>query len=479
MNNNSLYNFIYNHVKNNPISFHMPGHKGRDLFKKYGIADMKHLLPCGDITEIPGADNLFSPEDTILSGQNAYSKLYGSKKTFYSVNGSSAALMAAIFSSCSNGGKAIVARNCHRAVFNAVRLWNIVPIYAFPDEITTLGSRVTGGEIESLLLKNPDTEAVVITSPDYYGNCCDIKTISDTVHSHGAYLIVDEAHGAHLTLFHKNTDNPAILSNSCRLPGGAVEQGADFVINSTHKTLASFTQSAVLNVATDKIPDEVLLDRLQLLESSSPSYLLMLSLELNAVLLENEGNNIFSNWLKDLNNFYERVRNIEKVFVYIPEALYDFTKINLAIGGLSGAEVSLRLNEYGIFPELDSGNFTMMMSGIGNIRSDYEHLLKSVADISKTASKPVLPEPVDSIYLNHPEYRAIPKRAVPVHYSKSSGHVSALSIVPYPPGIPLLCPGEIITQNTVETIKKLIAKPTFISGIDTNGMIFTDGGKTG
>lgn len=496
-----LYNFLCNHISKRPVSFHMPGHKGRDLFKQYNLADIGALLPLGDITEIPGADNLFSPDGVLLSGQAKYAELYGSKKSFYSINGSSAGIMAAVFSACHNGGKAIVSRNCHRAVFNAMRLWNISPVYVYPSAVNPFESRIYPTQIEKLLKAHPDTEAVIITSPDYYGNCSDIKTIADIVHKSGAYLIVDEAHGAHLTLFHKLTK----IDKKLNLPFGALEQGADFVINSTHKTLASFTQSALLNVNTEKIPERILLDRLQLVESSSPSYILMASLELNAILLEEKGAQLFQSWLTDLNWFYEKVSTLPDILIYKPNILYDFTKINLSVSGLSGTDLENELNKYGIFPELTSGNMVMFMTGIGNKRSDYEALLSALNKI--VSSTKALPEALsnfdtginplqldytsaentgdDSIsssnYLNLPAevssdveipvFSGIPKESTLLNYKDCAGYVSAISIVPYPPGIPIICPGEIISDKIIKTIESLIKDKVFISGIDKSGMI--------
>ncbi len=192
-----------------------------------------------------------------------------------------------------------MARNCHKSVFNALTLGGIRPVYAYPEMIGEFGISgvVSPAEIEHLIRENPDAEAVMITSPNYYGVCSDIKSIADIAHRYGKVLIVDEAHGAHLHF-------------SDALPPSAIQSGADLVINSTHKTLASFTQSAALHYNTDLVDQYILEDKLQCIQSTSPSYLLMTSMDISADILEKHRHVLMEEWTRNLTEFYDRIVRI-------------------------------------------------------------------------------------------------------------------------------------------------------------------------
>ena len=271
----SLLDFLPEHAALDPVSFHMPGHKGSQLYKKLGYGEILDKLMDCDITEIPGADNLFQTEDVILEIMEKYRNLYGSKKSYLLVNGSSVGLIAGILSCTKRGDKVIMARNSHKSIFNAMRLGGLAPVYLFPEILEDHG--ILGGispdEAVRLMDENPDAGCVVLPSPNYYGICSDIRAIADACHERNKVLIVDQAHGAHLRFIGEG------------YPMSAEEGGADIVINSTHKTLASWTQTAVMNVMSDRVDLNVIEDNLQILESSSPSYPLMLSLDINADIL--------------------------------------------------------------------------------------------------------------------------------------------------------------------------------------------------
>ena len=216
--------------------------------------------------------------------QEKYASLYGADHSYLLINGTSGGLIASILASVKPGGKLIMARNCHKSVFNAAALGQITPVYAHPDHLQKLG--ITGAvqpeEIRRCLDEAPDAEAVILPSPNYYGICSDIEKIAAIVHEAGKILIVDQAHGAHLKFFHK-------FGYGDGMPLAAEDAGADLVVGSIHKTLASFTQSAVLNLCSRRVDRYVLEDKLQAIQSTSPSYILMGSLDLNADLLLEHG----------------------------------------------------------------------------------------------------------------------------------------------------------------------------------------------
>ncbi len=451
-----IHQFLIEHAQKNTASFHMPGHKGAGIYSRYQYDEfLKRMMDC-DITEIPGADNLFQAEGIIRATQHKYAALYDVAQSYLLINGTSGGLIAAILASVPPEKKLIMARNCHKAVFNALTLGNIRPVYAYPERVP--GQEIAGpisvGEIESLLMDNPDGEAVILPSPNYYGICSDIKAIAEVVHEAGKVLIIDQAHGAHLHFFHK-------YGAGENMPPSAESCGADIVVNSTHKTLASFTQSAVLNLNSNRVDRYHLEDKLQAIQSTSPSYLLMASLDINAELLENHGKVLMEEWKENLNDFYHRAAGIPGLSIMKAPNL-DRTKINLDLSGLgfTGAVLEHSLNERGIFPELYAGNLLMCMTGIGNTREQMDRLLKALSEISKAGAKekivnkqcdmadqPVLPAQAKFI--------GVPKGKYYIPLAEAAGKICAGSIIPYPPGIPLICPGEAFTAEIVQYIQSL------------------------
>lgn len=527
-----MKNFLYEHAAKRPVSFHMPGHKGSSIFKKYGYGKFLENFMDMDVTEIPGADNLFDANGIISAVQERYAALYGARRSWLSVGGTSASLIASILAVCdmentSGHGnlsdpekgkrKIIMARNCHKAVFNGLRLAGAVPVYAYPDidPVNGISGAVSPRGIKRLISENPDAVAVIVTSPDYYGVCSDIESIARICHDAGMVLIVDQAHGAHLKFFHA-------CGCGNGMPLAAEDQGADIVCNSTHKTLASMTQSAVLNLCSDDpcwgrtgfdIGElaEKIEEKLQMIESSSPSYVLMTSLEICAELLEEHGPELMKQWRSSLDYFYEKAAKIEGLgIMFSPgdncvdsnaaieknavmdnkaaienafhNTRFDSTKLNLDLG-MPGADAEKLLNERGIFPELYAGDLLMCMTGIGNKREDYDALLDALKEIMDSSHKGNKGSGTDDLsYKNdqtdpaaaYPQpgrFTGIPLSNRKIHFTEAEGKICAVSIIPYPPGIPLVCPGEEITSEVISFINDLLRRNEKILGIDNNGII--------
>jgi lysine decarboxylase len=372
------------------------------------------------------------------------------------INGTSGGLIAAILASVAPDKKLIMARNCHKAVFNALTLGNIQPVYAYPEQVA--GQEIAGPisvrEIQRLLAENPKAEAVILPSPNYYGICSDIKAIADVVHEAGTVLIVDQAHGAHLHFFHKYGAGEG-------MPLSAESSGADIVVNSTHKTLASFTQSAILNLNSTRVDRYHLEDKLQAIQSTSPSYLLMASLDINAEILETHGKALVEEWKANLDDFYRLATGIPGLSIMNAPNL-DRTKINLDMSrlGISGSALERLMNERGIFPELYAGNLLMCMTGIGNTREHMDRLLKALLEIAETSAEekianrqsdvmgqPILPAQA--------EFIGVPKAKHYISLAEAADKICAGSVIPYPPGIPLICPGEAFTAEIVQYIQSL------------------------
>ena len=457
--NTPILNFLLEHKRINPISFHMPGHKGSAIYRNLGYGNfLENMMDC-DITEICGADNLFQAEGILKETQQIYADLYDVKKSYLLINGTSGGIIAAILASVPKGKKLIMARNCHKSVFNALTLGDIQPLYAYPEMIDQYGisGAISPDEIEILLKNNPDAEAVIIPSPNYYGVCSDIESIALITHKYNKTLIVDQAHGAHLKMFEKF----GIMG----LPKAAEVSGADIIINSIHKTLASFTQSAVLNLNSDRVSPYLIEDKLQCIESTSPSYLLMASLGINAAILKNHGQALMQEWFENLNYFHEEAKKIKGLDFIEKGPDMDWTKINFSLGklGITGNELEkILLEKYNIFIELYTGDLVMCMTGIGNTKSDISQLLSALNEISVTPRISVPGKEINSHIVKKPvpHLTKAPLFKIPILKDRVSlleaeGLICASSIIPYPPGIPLVCPGEKFDKETILYIESL------------------------
>ena len=465
--NNSLLDFLIKHASIGPVSFHMPGHKGAEFYQRMGFGDVLNVVMDCDITEIPGADNLFQAEDVILSVMEKYRSLYGSKKSYLLVNGSSVGLITAIMSCTKRGDKVILARNPHKSIFNALTLGGLEPVYLFPEIMEEYGilGRVSAKEVEKLIDENPEARCVVLPSPNYYGICSDISAIARVCHDHGKVLIVDQAHGAHLKFMGKG------------YPKAAEDSGADIVIDSIHKTLASWTQTAVMNIMSDRVDLNVVENYLQILESSSPSYPLMMSLDINAdILLDEEKREAaLKEWKAACCDFYEGAGSIPGLKVICDEML-DKTKLNFDMSayGLNGNELEKLLNERGIFVELVTGNIIMGMTGIGTTREHVRKLLEALREIA--GGRDFLRNEGRSIdhsliVTRRLKMAEVPEEKMALPLMECEGLTAAASIIPYPPGIPLACPGEVLDREVLEYAKYLRSMGEKVIGISEDGKI--------
>ena len=277
--------------------FHMPGHKRNSLLgKEYGTPFSI------DITEINEFDNLHNPGGILRKSMEWASKVYGSDKTYYLVNGSSCGLLSAIFAATACGGKILMSRNCHKAAYNGVFLNHLQVKYVYPQVIDELGIQggILASDVEKLLDEELDIQAVVIVSPTYDGIVSDIEGIAEAVHKRKIPLIVDEAHGAHFAFGED-------------FPKSALELGADIVVQSIHKTLPCFTQTAILHMKRGYIKEEELERYLCVFQSSSPSYIFMAGIENCIYHMNLEGRQEMKNFAQFLEGMRERLSSLSKL----------------------------------------------------------------------------------------------------------------------------------------------------------------------
>lgn len=443
-------------VNNNLVSFHVPGHKLGKIYDRLGYSNILESLYKMDTTEILGTDNLHSPEGIIKESQERAARVFKSKNTYYLVNGSTCGIQASIMSVCSPKDKIIVNRDCHQSVINTLILGDIEPAYIYPqiDTKTNILMGIKNEDAIDTINKNLDAKAILLTYPTYYGQVYDLKEICNYAHSKGMIVIVDEAHGAHLGL-------------SDKLPMTALEQGADIVIQSTHKTLPSFTQSSMIHIQGERVNQERLTSILRMIESSSPSYMLMSSLELAVDIYETKGKDLMDELLDNIDIFK---KNMEKyINIYNDN---DRTKIFISSKelGITGYELDemLRIN-YNVQVELSNYYGVLLICTIGNDREDFKSLEYALKDISLNH---INNENIGYIEypMNIPVKALSPREAFynekkSVKIDDSIGKICGEYIIPYPPGICLVSPGEIITKEVIDYILVCNQKGMSISGM--------------
>lgn len=452
----SILNQLGEIVNNNLVSFHVPGHKLGKIYDRLGYSNILESLYKMDTTEILGTDNLHSPEGIIKESQERAARVFKSKNTYYLVNGSTCGIQASIMSVCSPKDKIIVNRDCHQSVINTLILGDIEPAYIYPqiDTKTNILMGIKNEDAIDTINKNLDAKAILLTYPTYYGQVYDLKEICNYAHSKGMIVIVDEAHGAHLGL-------------SDKLPMTALEQGADIVIQSTHKTLPSFTQSSMIHIQGERVNQERLTSILRMIESSSPSYMLMSSLELAVDIYETKGKDLMEELLDNIDIFK---KNMEKyINIYNDN---DRTKIFISSKelGITGYELDemLRIN-YNVQVELSNYYGVLLICTIGNDREDFKSLEYALKDISlnhinnKNIGYIEYPMNIPVKALSPREAFYNEKKSVKI--DDSIGKICGEYIIPYPPGICLVSPGEIITKEVIDYILVCNQKGMSISGM--------------
>ena len=469
INRTPLYDGILDYIKEGNVSFHMPGHKnGIGVLKIKERTDFKDNLLFIDQTEVPGLDNLHLPEGIIAEAQEFAARAFRSDYTYFLVNGTTCGVYSMILGVTNHGDKIILPRNSHRAVAGALIIGGLWPVYYEPDVDFEKGIAVSVSPevIEELIIENPDAKAVLVTNPTFYGTCSDIEKIADIVHKHNMVFLVDEAHGAHLP-FNK------------KLPISAMDAGADIAAQSAHKTLSSLTQSSMLHVRRGRVDIEKIEFMLRLTQTTSPSYLLMASLDMARFQMEEHGEELLDNLLDMVHNFREKINTIPDIYCFGSEVIgqhhitdMDPTKItinfkNFGIPGTRIAEILRK--DYRIQVELSDLYNILGMATIGDEKENFDKLYDAIHDISIKLSNEREVRDILLIMWKMPYQALSPREAVyepmeMVDFKRSDGRVSAEIIAPYPPGIPVILPGEIITNDIIDNILKVKG-----AGIKING----------
>jgi arginine/lysine/ornithine decarboxylase len=459
---------IKGHIVENPVSFHVPGHKGCGSFMDTGAMDLGGFLQY-DLTELPGLDNLHCPGGAIQKAQNLAATAYGVEGTYFLVNGSTAGIMASLLAAALPGDAILVDRGCHSSVYSGLILGRLKPLYIQRpvEETTGIPLSIHPREVEKALGRDKGVKAVIITSPTYYGVCSDIKKIAETAHQKGALLIVDEAHGAHLKF-------------SDALPKSAVDLGADMVIQSAHKTLPAMTQGSWLHIMGSRVDRERLERMLGMFQTTSPSYPIMASLDNARYMMENAGAKHLGEVLGYVRDARHKIDALDKG-LFCPDGEYfrsrgsfdfDDTKmlINCAGAGLTGSRLDQDLRERcGVYGELyDAVNWLGIVT-VASRREDFERLvggcvgLKTVPDGDRVLLPSFLKSPVPAAGMD--PWEVLDRRLISIDLSRAENRIAGSSIVPYPPGIPLVCPGESFSAGAIRQIRECMDLNIAVKGV--------------
>ena len=524
-----LYERLTAYGRTDMLPFHMPGHKRNS--GSFGFEDPFSF----DITEIDGFDNLHHAEGILRSAMEEAAQIYGSERSWFLVNGSSSGLLAAISACVRRGGTILTARNCHKSVYHGIFLRGLTPSYLCPAGIPGFGAAgaVTPEMVRQGLQDCPQAEAVLITSPTYEGVCSDIAGIAEAAHEYGIPLIVDSAHGAHFPFWsteqngkaeecadggkapeHDGAEEPVLWKKT--LPHPALQSGADVVIESLHKTLPSLTQTAIIHKKSELVDEQRLSYFLQIYQSSSPSYVLMASIErCIAYMAGNDGKRAMKQYEERLFTLRTWIHSRKQIRLMTGAdgggAAYDPSKLVLRVNGLTGPELYDRLREqYHIQPEMCTETYVILMTSPADTEEMYQRLRRALEELDRGAEtvqskcenqakagctnetrtggaetvqadcvnsvetgrdKSVKTgDPADnrslcgldsshSVILPVPKVVMTPADAMEqpmetLPFSNCAGRISGEFLYLYPPGVPVAAPGEEITEEIIGILKR-------------------------
>ena len=472
-----LINRLAAYARSDMYPFHMPGHKRRtgpeDSFMNSCVDSFTNPFAV-DITEIEGFDNLHHPEGILKDSMKWAADVYGADQTYYLINGSTSGILAAVCGAVPRGGRILVSRNCHKSVYHGICLNQLKTSYVYPQEIEGLGIQggITAEDVDRMLNRYMDTQAVLIVCPTYDGIVSDIEAIARIVHRAGLPLIVDEAHGAHFRY-------------DAMFPVSALDLGADVVIQSVHKTLPSLTQTALLHIKCNRpdggcYADRERIDRyIHMVQSSSPSYVLMASIENSIYQMEQTDMAPYGKQLHKLRRRLGQMRHLRLADTgLIGQAGIrdlDISKIVVStrgtclypaedgLTGFTGAQLDdILRREYHLEMEMCGADYvtaitTVMDSGEGLERLG-DALTRIDSQLTDAGYKPDgRSGNQKSVYSMRCDTamsmgEAMEEKMASVGLEDSAGCISGEFVYIYPPGIPIVAPGEWISRPILEVI---------------------------
>jgi arginine decarboxylase len=471
-----LLDALWQCANKNHAPFYTPGHKrGKGISRKLADCLGSNVFRA-DLPELPQLDNLFAPQGVIQEAQELAAAAFGAEKTWFLVNGSTCGVEAAILATCGVGDKIILPRNVHYSAIAGLILSGAIPIFVYPeyDRVLDIAHSITPEGVANALAQHPDAKAVMMVYPTYFGVCGDVEAIASLAHQYNIPLLVDEAHGAHFA-FHPE------------LPKSALSAGADLAVQSIHKVLGAMTQASMLHVQGSRVNIDRVSKSLQLLQSTSPSYLLLASLDAARQQMAMQGKELMARTLQLADEARNRISQIPGLSVLqaiekTPDLVaFDRTRLTVTVSdlGLTGFEADEILHqELGVTAELPSLQHLTFIISLGNTEADIERLVQAFTTLAKRFGqgerekvKSQKSKIKSQKTLHHQPYISLltPREAffsstetLPIE--QTSDHISAELVCPYPPGIPVLMPGEAIAPEALDYLLQIKAMGGFISG---------------
>lgn len=445
----TIVNFIENFRKKKRVLFTTPSHGQGDFVNPASLKLLGHKFFTCDYSEIEGFDNLLNPIGIIRTSQVEAARIYGAKSTFFLTNGSTSGIVASMFALLNRCDKVLIARNCHQSVYNGLVLTGAVPLWLMPQYNKEWGiyETISLDLLEETLARNKDIKAFIMTNPSYEGVMSDVYRISSVCKKYNVKLIVDEAHGS-LWTYHKALGTPALM------------QGADIVVQSLHKTAGALNSAALLHVGLDSdIEPKNIQKALNLITTTSPSYPLLVNIESTINYLSSQnGQTKLQELVKNVNRTIRFLKSIPNLEVYSYNN--DVTKILVKVTNMSGFELSdILFDEYNIEDELANEKSVMFLTGLGTTKSKLKKLEKALFDLCAKNIKIKPNEERENPIVNiEPRVRYTPallwgKPSREVELKYALARVSMELIADYPPGIPILLPGEVIKKEHIEYLK--------------------------
>ena len=449
-----LYDKLVHYAADDYYPFHMPGRK-RNLqlmnnFNPYSI----------DITEIDGFDNLHAAEDVILDSMNRAARLYHSESTMYLVNGSTSGILTGISACTKKGDRILMARNCHKSAYHAVFINELNPVYLYPqtDGENGIQCGYSAKYIEEMLIKYEDVQLIVLVSPTYEGVVSEIREICKIAHERKIPVLVDEAHGAHFR-FHEE------------FPTSAVDLGADLVIQSVHKTLPAFTQTALLHVNGNLVDLDKVKVYSAIYQTSSPSYVLMAGIDRCISLMEEKGEELFNQFMVWLHEFYEGTKDLKCLKVESAKGR-DLSKIIISTREtyMTGPQLyDILLQDYKLQMEMAEADFVLAIATVGDTKEGLLRLQNALHEIDEGLTRCPSKNRVFYIPIEAKvellQHEAFYRKKKSCLLTDSVGQIAGDYVYLYPPGIPILVPGEIIQEQIVEEIQEFVASGLAVKGL--------------
>jgi arginine/lysine/ornithine decarboxylase len=472
-----LFDAMVSLAESRKVSFHTPGHKsGKGISTRFRKFVGPKIFTI-DLTTLDEVDSLQNPTGVIKEAQELAARAAGADRSYFLVNGTTVGNHAMVASTTGPGETILIARNCHRSVLTGLIMSGARPVFFPPafDQDLRLTLNVTFEAAKAAIDATPDARSLLVTSPNYYGLCADIERIIPYARGKGMTVLVDEAHGPHLKY------NP-------KLPVCALEAGADLCVQSTHKIVGGMTQASMLHARAGRVDIEDITKTLKLLQTTSPSYILMASLDLARMQMATEGKKLLNRAIKLAEDARNQINTIPGITCFGKErakavdmANMDVTKLTITVSdlGLSGYHVSQILNtRFGIQVEMADPFHVLVIVSIGDRQDDLSRLVEALKQIAAETGFQRSLLPLDKVHPPVLTNRSVmtPRDAFYsdtelVSVDQAAGRVSAEIVTVYPPGIPLLVPGEEVSREAIEYISNMAGLGAIIDGLSANNAL--------